>query len=230
MAAFGPTLLFSIGQGAVLPVVALSARDLGASVAAELSLLQVDAQVEKYVEMVHLGAAIDKKPSALSGGDGFQISGEATNDLSGLGAGSGEQRGNRQARRIATAGKSPIHGGFRGPSLVHPNLFCPRSSSPVLGVLGWRLHQKCHRYLAGVTVRIWVVGQDFRQLCRCPHHDDRVALWIEIDANPVTGEPACTTDGSVTPGDPATDPTADADDCLTPPLHGTGSTCGARCV
>ncbi|MEK0155028.1 MFS transporter [Arthrobacter oryzae] len=33
VAAFGPTLLFSIGQGAVLPVVALSARDLGASVA-----------------------------------------------------------------------------------------------------------------------------------------------------------------------------------------------------
>jgi MFS family permease len=32
VAAFGPTLLFSIGQGAVLPVVALSARDLGASV------------------------------------------------------------------------------------------------------------------------------------------------------------------------------------------------------
>ena len=33
MAAFGPTLLFGIGQGAILPVVALSARDLGASVA-----------------------------------------------------------------------------------------------------------------------------------------------------------------------------------------------------
>ncbi len=31
--AFGPTLLFSIGEGAILPVVALSARDLGASVA-----------------------------------------------------------------------------------------------------------------------------------------------------------------------------------------------------
>ncbi|MDQ1622807.1 MAG: hypothetical protein QOH19_1225, partial [Actinomycetota bacterium] len=31
--AFGPALLFSIGEGAVLPVVALSARDLGASVA-----------------------------------------------------------------------------------------------------------------------------------------------------------------------------------------------------
>lgn len=30
--AFGPALLFSIGEGAVLPVVALSARDLGASV------------------------------------------------------------------------------------------------------------------------------------------------------------------------------------------------------
>ncbi|UTT68721.1 MFS transporter [Arthrobacter sp. DNA4] len=33
VAAFGPTLLFGIGQGAILPVVALSARDLGASVA-----------------------------------------------------------------------------------------------------------------------------------------------------------------------------------------------------
>ncbi|WJH23639.1 MFS transporter [Pseudarthrobacter defluvii] len=33
VAAFGPTLLFGIGQGAILPVVALSARNLGASVA-----------------------------------------------------------------------------------------------------------------------------------------------------------------------------------------------------
>ncbi|MCQ6271198.1 MFS transporter [Pseudarthrobacter sp. R1] len=33
VAAFGPTLLFGVGQGAILPVVALSARDLGASVA-----------------------------------------------------------------------------------------------------------------------------------------------------------------------------------------------------
>ncbi|MBT2248134.1 MFS transporter [Arthrobacter sp. BHU FT2] len=32
VAAFGPTLLFGLGQGAILPVVALSARDLGASV------------------------------------------------------------------------------------------------------------------------------------------------------------------------------------------------------
>jgi MFS family permease len=31
--AFGAALLFSIGEGAILPVVALSARDLGASVA-----------------------------------------------------------------------------------------------------------------------------------------------------------------------------------------------------
>ncbi|MGO4435684.1 MFS transporter, partial [Paenarthrobacter sp. RAF9] len=31
--AFGPALLFCIGEGAVLPVIALSARDLGASVA-----------------------------------------------------------------------------------------------------------------------------------------------------------------------------------------------------
>ncbi|WP_411374044.1 MFS transporter [Arthrobacter sp. MPF02] len=33
VAAFGPTLLFGIGQGAILPVVALTARDLGATVA-----------------------------------------------------------------------------------------------------------------------------------------------------------------------------------------------------
>jgi MFS family permease len=33
VAAFGPTLLFGIGQGAILPVVALTARELGASVA-----------------------------------------------------------------------------------------------------------------------------------------------------------------------------------------------------
>ena len=33
VAAFGPTLLFGIGQGAILPVVALTARDLGADVA-----------------------------------------------------------------------------------------------------------------------------------------------------------------------------------------------------
>ena len=32
------------------------------------SAAQVDAQVEKYVELVDLGAAIDKKPAALSGG------------------------------------------------------------------------------------------------------------------------------------------------------------------
>jgi hypothetical protein len=31
--AFGPALLFSVGEGVILPVVALSARDLGASVA-----------------------------------------------------------------------------------------------------------------------------------------------------------------------------------------------------
>ncbi len=33
VAAFGPTLLFGLGQGAILPVVALTARDLGATVA-----------------------------------------------------------------------------------------------------------------------------------------------------------------------------------------------------
>ena len=33
IAAFGPSLLFGLGEGAILPVIALSARDLGGSVA-----------------------------------------------------------------------------------------------------------------------------------------------------------------------------------------------------
>ena len=48
-----------------------------------------------------------------------------------------------------------------------------------------------------------------------------------ISTDPVTGETTCTTDGSITPGDPGTDPTADADDCLSDVYTGSGSTCGA---
>ena len=49
----------------------------------------------------------------------------------------------------------------------------------------------------------------------------------DLTPDPVSGEPACTTDGSITPGDPSMDPTADADDCFTDVLHGSGATCGA---
>ena len=55
--------------------------------------------------------------------------------------------------------------------------------------------------------------------------DDTSGPAISVD--PVTGETTCSTDGSITPGDPSTDPTADPDDCLTPPQHGSGVTCGA---
>ena len=48
-----------------------------------------------------------------------------------------------------------------------------------------------------------------------------------ISTDPVTGETTCETDGSITPGDPTTDPTADADDCLTEVFIGQGTTCGA---
>ena len=61
--------------------------------------------------------------------------------------------------------------------------------------------------------------------------DDTSGPVITPVIDPPTGQPTgeftCETDGSITPGDPATDPTADADDCLTQPLNGSGSTCGA---
>ena len=41
-----------------------------------------------------------------------------------------------------------------------------------------------------------------------------------------TGLVICETSGSITPGDPATDPTADADDCLSEHFVGSGQTCG----
>ena len=55
--------------------------------------------------------------------------------------------------------------------------------------------------------------------------DDTSGPAISVD--PVTGETVCETDGSITPGDPTTDPTADADDCLTDVYVGSGTTCGA---
>jgi MFS family permease len=55
VAAFGPSLLFSIGQGAILPVIALSARDNGASVA--LAGL--------IVGLVGIGSLVSNIPAAL---------------------------------------------------------------------------------------------------------------------------------------------------------------------
>lgn len=53
--AFGPSLLFGVGKGAVLPVIALSARDLGASVA--LAGL--------IVGLIGIGSLISNIPAAL---------------------------------------------------------------------------------------------------------------------------------------------------------------------
>ena len=61
-------------------------------------------------------------------------------------------------------------------------------------------------------------------------------VWFLIGADDTSGPVVtfdategiqCTTDGTIAPGDPATDPTADADDCLSPLYQGTGVTCGA---
>lgn len=56
VAAFGPSLLFSIGEGAILPVIALSARDHGASVA--LSGL--------VVSLVGFGSLLSNIPAAAA--------------------------------------------------------------------------------------------------------------------------------------------------------------------
>lgn len=55
VAAFGPTLLFGIGQGAILPVVALTARDLGATVAVAALI----------VTLMGLGSWIFNLPASL---------------------------------------------------------------------------------------------------------------------------------------------------------------------
>lgn len=55
VAAFGPALLFSIGQGAILPIIALSARNQGASVA--LSGL--------IVGLIGIGSLVSNIPAAM---------------------------------------------------------------------------------------------------------------------------------------------------------------------
>ena len=55
MPAFGPSLLFGIGEGAILPVVALSVRDLGGSVA--LAAL--------VVTLIGIGSLVSNLPASL---------------------------------------------------------------------------------------------------------------------------------------------------------------------
>ena len=73
-----------------------------------------------------------------------------------------------------------------------------------------------------VTVNDVVFGSDIWFLIGA---DDTSGPIISVD--PVTGETTCETSGSITPGDPTTLPTADADDCLTDVYIGNGRTCGA---
>ena len=90
----------------------------------------------------------------------------------------------------------------------------------------WRWGPPCEYGLAAhgatVTVNDVVFGADVWFTIGA---DDTSGPVVSVD--PVTGETTCETSGSITPGDPATDPTADPDDCLTPPQHGSGTTCGA---
>ena len=55
VSAFGPTLLFGLGEGAILPVIALSARDLGASVPTAALM----------VTLIGIGSLVSNIPASL---------------------------------------------------------------------------------------------------------------------------------------------------------------------
>ena len=54
--------------------------------------------------------------------------------------------------------------------------------------------------------------------------DDQSGPLVVTD--PVTGTTVCETDGNISPGDPATNPTADPDDCMSSTQTSSGSACG----
>ena len=55
VSAFGPSLLFGIGEGAILPVVPLTARDLGASVPTAALI----------VTLIGIGSLVSNIPASL---------------------------------------------------------------------------------------------------------------------------------------------------------------------
>jgi len=55
VSAFGPSLLFGLGEGAILPVIPLSARDLGASVAVAALM----------VTLIGIGSLVSNIPASL---------------------------------------------------------------------------------------------------------------------------------------------------------------------
>ncbi len=55
MPAFGPSLLFGIGEGAILPIVPLTARDLGASVS----------MAALVVALISIGSLLNNIPASL---------------------------------------------------------------------------------------------------------------------------------------------------------------------
>ena len=70
----------------------------------------------------------------------------------------------------------------------------------------------------GATIT-FVVGED--------DQSGPVVIPVDEDGDGVPEGHICETSGSITPGDPATDPTADPDDCLSVQFTGTGATCGS---
>ena len=93
------------------------------------------------------------------------------------------------------------------------------------GYGAWANEPTCSYGLAthggSVTVHDAVFGEDVWFVVGA---SDTSGPIIVVD--PATGSTFCSTDGVIAPGDPATDPTADADDCVEE-FHGSGTTCGA---
>ena len=80
----------------------------------------------------------------------------------------------------------------------------------------------------------FVVGEDDRSGPIKIRVFETLDLGLDLESGPVETPDArrvpigwvCETDGSITPGDPGADPTADPDDCLSVIFYGFGYTCG----
>ena len=77
-----------------------------------------------------------------------------------------------------------------------------------------------------VVVEDMVFGRDIWFVTGEDDQTGPVKFYADYDGDGYAEALVCETDGSINPGDPATDPTADPDDCLSEPYLGVGQTCG----
>lgn len=89
----------------------------------------------------------------------------------------------------------------------------------------WAWEPECNYFLnahgPNVVVNDAVFGISIAFVTGENDRDGPMKIW-----NPATGTWVCETDGSIRPGDPDEDPTADPDDCISEVFVGWGTTCG----